>query len=117
MVNEFDQRIKRIEKEILDLKTASEYASMRNTYTTSATLTNGLYQIEYDVQDEDILATAFRAVDAYYCVPSLRTPSGNLQIMELQTKYWDNEQQAYITDSCPVTIISNYPVKSITRIS
>lgn len=118
MNNEFVDRLKRIEKELLNLKTANLYSSVRSARTTSTDyLTTGLYKIQYQSKGEPIISLFSQAIVGPYCWVYARTPDTNSQILEINTTYWDNETQQYITDSCPINIISNVPVISITRIS
>lgn len=118
MRNEFIERLKNIDNELLDLKTASKYSSVRSANTTSTDyLTTGLYKIEYKSKGEPIISFFYQAILGPYCWIYARTPDTNSQILEINTTYWSNQQQQYITDSCPISIVSNVPVISITRIS
>lgn len=118
MNNEFVNRLKNIENELLNLKTASKYSSVRSANTTSTGyLTTGLYTIVYEPKGEPIISFFYQAVSGPYCWVYARTPDSNSQILEINTTYWDNQQQQYITDSCPINIVSNVPILSIERIS
>ena len=117
MNNEFVNRLKKIENELLALKTATEYTSLRsmNALTTDF-LTTGFYQINYEKADEDIIAFCYPGLPETRCWVYVRTPGTNSQVVEVNTTYWDNETQQYITESCPISIISNAKVIGITRI-
>ena len=117
MNNEFDKELKYIEEELLKLKTASEYTSIKNASVFSnLRVTTGLYRITYKASDNPIIATVYKGIVGNYGRYYLRTPSGNTQIVEVVTTYWSNADQRYYTDENALTIISNTPVESIVRI-
>lgn len=117
MNNEFDKELKYIEEELLKLKTASEYTSIKNASVFSnLRVTTGLYRITYKASDNPIIATVYKGIVGNYGRYYLRTPSGNTQIVEVVTTYWSNADQRYYTDENTLTIISNTPVESIVRI-
>lgn len=117
MNNEFDKELKYIEEELLKLKTASEYTSIKNaSIFSNLRVTTGLYRITYKASDNPIIATAYKGIVGNYGYYYLRTPSGNTQIVEVVTTYWSNADQRYYTDENTLTIISNTPVESIVRI-
>lgn len=117
MNNEFDKELKYIEEELLKLKTASEYTSIKNASVFSnLRVTTGLYRITYKASDNPIIATAYKGIVGNYGYYYLRTPSGNTQIVEVVTTHWSNADQRYYTDENTLTIISNTPVESIVRI-
>lgn len=117
MNNEFDKELKYIEEELLKLKTASEYTSIKNASVFSnLRVTTGLYRITYKASDNPIIATVYKGILGNYGRYYLRTPSGNTQIVEVVTTYWSNADQRYYTDENTLTIISNTPVESIVRI-
>lgn len=107
MKNDFGQMIKNIENEILNLKTASEYASIRSAeYTASISVSTGLYRITYNNDGEPIFSFCYIGTDiSAFGIPYARTPENNSQIIE-------------VLESNPTTlvVISNVPVISITRI-
>lgn len=112
-----EKEIKAIEQEVLDLKTAAEYVSIKNaTITTSESVTTGLYKVEYEPGDQPILAMAYKGVISNYGVYQVRTASGNSQVIEVLTTYWDNAEQDYFTDTNSIVLISNRKVLSIERI-
>ena len=114
MQNSFDIAIKEIEDEILNLKTASEYSSVKSSYSTQVQVTTGLYQITYQDTAEPVFSFAFgTAVTDNFGVAQLRTPSGNTQIVEINT---DEVTYPSPTHTSQLTVIANKPVISITRI-
>jgi hypothetical protein len=118
MENEFVNRLKKIENELLALKTASEYSSMRTAYTAPIVrVTTGLYRVNYATDGQAILSQFYRQSDDTPCGIYERTPSTSSQVLEINTTVWDNTQQQYITYENGVRIVSNVPVVSITRIS
>ena len=117
MNNEFDKELKYIEEELLKLKTASEYTSIKKASVFSnLRVTTGLYRITYKASDNPIIAMVYKGIVGNYGRYYLRTPSGNTQIVEVVTTYWSNADQRYYTDENTLTIISNTPVESIVRI-
>ena len=103
----FEQVIKRIKDEILALKTASQYTSIRSAnFTAAVTVQQGLYQINYQNSGEPVFSFCYIGTNVEeYGSPYARTPQGNTQIIEV--KYNSN---------APLVIVSNVPVISITRI-
>ena len=117
MANKFAERIKRIEDELIALKTASEYSSMRTSYVTNpVTITTGLYRVEFNSGGQPILSNFYRQDAAVLCYISARTPVGNSQIVEVNTTRWDNERQEYVTYENGLLVVANVPIVSITRI-
>ncbi|MBP5470023.1 MAG: hypothetical protein J6Z11_12355 [Candidatus Riflebacteria bacterium] len=112
MKNEFDKELKNIEDELLNLKTASEYTSIKSTnYNNSWQVSTGLYQITYDNYG-DIATIAFLGdVETEFSPPDLRTPNGNKQIIEVVTT--DPDGTIYTTN---LTLISSQPVLSVVRL-
>ena len=115
--NDFTDKLKRIEQEILDLKTATQYSSIRTAYRVSTRVTTGLYKIDYGTDGQAIMSQFNRQDRNTPCYVSGRTPSSNSQIVEVDTTVWDNQQQQFITYENGLVIISNVPVSSVTRIS
>lgn len=117
MKNDFDSKIKHIEQEILDIKTASEFSSIRTSnVASSGTISTGLYRITYNSGGETIISMVYNGQSSY-CHLYPRTPSGNTQIVEVLTTEWSNETQSYTTYTNKLVVVSNVPVTSITRIS
>ena len=119
MKNDFANEIKAIEDELLALKTAAEYTSLRSAnYTSSATVNSGIYQITYETSNEPIFSIVYCGDDlAGKGFIYARTPSNNTQIIEADTTYYDFDTQTYVTVNVPVSIISNRAVTGIARIS
>lgn len=117
MKNDFDDRIKNIERELLALKTASEYSSVRTAnITSSGQISTGLYQITYQNTGESIISMMYQGTPDY-CNLYARTPVGNKQIVEVKTVRWNNSTQSYEYFTNRLIVVSNVPVTSITRIS
>lgn len=117
MKNDFDTRIKKIMQELTDLKTASEYTSVRaSSVTSSSTVSTGLYRITYNNNGETILSMFYNAQSSF-CRVFPRTPSGNSQVIEVLTTRWNNDTQSYENFTNKLIVVSNVPVASVTRIS
>lgn len=118
MKNEFDQRIKDNEQEILDLKTASEYTSVKLANFTSSTLVRtGVYQITYGAPNEEIISSVFCGTSgSNWGISYPRTPSGNTQIVEVNSDRYDDVTEGYVTYDVPLSIASNRPVTSVVRL-
>lgn len=119
-MNEFDVTIKRLERELLDLKTASEYSSTRSaSFGSVDRVSTGLYQVTYATGNEAIMATAFCEMIVgtdVYGIAKLRTPDVSSQIVEVNTNYRNFDTQQMVVGEATLRIISNRPVTSITRI-
>ena len=115
MAYEFEKEIKAIEDEIVALKTAADYASIRSArLRMSATVQTGLYRITYADSSEPI----FSFVYGDYIAGNgntvwARTPSGNTQVVEVCT---DIIAYPSPTMTTTLTVISNRPVVSIERL-
>lgn len=121
MDNEFADRIKKLNLELLALKTASLYTSIRNTVTAfSGNVYTGVYRIDYDNNGENIISDVY--TNKYRQVlgsVSLRTPQGSFQLVDVNTTYPDTSGGTGnpITYETSFVVVSNVPVTSITRIS
>lgn len=116
MANEFVNEIKNIESELLALKTASEYTSVKSAKTTtSQDVYTGLYQINYNTGGNEIVSMIY-AVNSNYTRLHPRTPGSSSQIVEVQSTRWNNSTQSYETFTNKMTVVSNVPVSSITRL-
>jgi hypothetical protein len=106
-MNEFDQTIKKIESELLAIKTASQYTSVRSAnFTSSISVQQGLYRVTYQNTGEPIFSFCYIGTNVEeYGSPYPRTPQGNTQVIEVKND-----------SSAPLVIVSNVPVISITRI-
>lgn len=118
MENKFVQEIKNIEAELLALKTGSGYTSIRPAnFTSSANVYSGVYQITYGGKNEQIFSIVDCKVTSGWIGSVFpRTPSNNTQIVEVQTTHLADDGTSYITDTCPLSIISNRPVTGVQRI-
>ena len=115
MKNDFDTMVNNIEKELLDLKTASEYSSVKSAYSTQISVTTGLYRITYQNTSEEVYSlVSGNPVNDNYGVAFARTPSSNTQVVEINT---DEMTYPSPTRTSRMTVIANKPIISITRIS
>lgn len=125
-MNEFEKRIKDIESELLNLKTATEYTSTRSL--TSAVIEGvytGMYLISYLSTDGYIASVAAcdeidapgRPGESLLGQAYLRTPNDNTQIVEVDTDYYNFDTRITETGTCSMMISSNVPITGITRIS
>ena len=120
MNNEFDKRIKNIEQELTDLKTASEYSSVRSAAIKySQTVYTGTYRITYENKGEPVFSLVHTGIisdeeDLGGAMP--RTPEGNTQIVEVFTSYFDENNQEIVKYTTMV-VVSNVAVTKIERIS
>ncbi|MBQ8984287.1 hypothetical protein IJ098_00510 [Candidatus Saccharibacteria bacterium] len=121
----FEKEIKYIEDEILNLKTASEYVSVKSlTSTVIDGVYTGMYQVNYAGNNESIISLvgcgeliAPSREDFLLGLAYPRTPIGNTQIIEINTDYTNFDTQQIETGTCSMIVNSNTPVISITRIS
>jgi hypothetical protein len=119
MKNEFAIRIKGIEDELTALKTAKEYTSVRSSVeSTWRNVTTGSFEVVYDNQGEKIMSYFFSQIVGDHS-PNIfaETPEGNSQIVQVSTTYYDYDSGNPVTFQSDLTIISNVPILSITRIS
>lgn len=123
MKNIFSQKIKKLEQELVDLKTASKYTSVKSSsYVSPTQVYTGTYQINYKSGEEPIMSKVYISsgtpswlrtlvVRAY-----LRTPSTDSQILEINTSVPDSGGQTPVTSNATITILSNREIASITRV-
>lgn len=118
MKNEFDAKIKDYEEEIVGLKTASEYTSVKLAYFTSSTLVQtGLYQITYEPSDEPIMSSVFCGTSgSAWGMAYPRTPTNNHQVVEVVSDWYNEDTGDYDRLNVPLSVSSNRPVSSIVRI-
>jgi hypothetical protein len=120
MNREFEKRLKSIEQELTDLKTASEYSSVRSAASAYSELVyTGSYLITYDNHGEPIFSmvhTGLIEVQADLGRSMARTPQGGTQVVDIFTSYQDSGGQEVVKYTTMV-VVSNVPVLSITRIS
>jgi len=124
MNRDFEERIKTIEAELVALKTASLYSSVRSSYAISPTyVRTGLYRVTYAETGEPIMSTFYintssPSWDDYLVLRIFpRTPVGNTQVLEINTTYSRDYGQTSQTYDVLLTALSNRPITSITRIS
>lgn len=119
MNNEFDKRIKNIEQELTDLKTASEYSSVRSAAIKySQTVYTGTYRITYQNVGEPVFSLVHTGIisdEEELGGARARTPEGNTQIVDVFTSYIDTNNQE-ITKYTTMVIVSNIPVVNIERL-
>lgn len=119
MKNDFDKKIKDIEQELIDLKTANKYTSVRSaSYTADALVYTGVYRISYENTDNPIFSIVYCSfMDSHWGIAYPRTPNGNEQIVEIDTTFFDSDLSTYVTKQVPLSIASNILVTGIERIS
>ena len=119
-MNSFEQRIKKIEAELIDLKTASKYVSTKNSYSNVVDgVYTGLYRVVYKPTDDyiiSIVGCGQISGTTYVGTAYPRTPNSNIQIVEIDTDYTDEETQQVQTGQSKMIITSNNPVESISRV-
>jgi len=117
MKNEFDRRLKNIEQELTDLKTAGEYTSVKSAeYTYGTLVSTGVYRITYETRPEAIFSIIYGSVSGSdVAIVEPRTPTSNHQIVDVVTTYYDGN--GYVTKQVPLSIISNRAVTDVERIS
>ena len=116
MENGFVNKIDYIEKELLGIKTASGYTSIRSATTTnSLTVTTGLYKITYNAGSDVVLSNVYARYQRYIWIYP-RTPSGNTQVVEVNTTRWNNSTQSYETFDNELVVVANVPISSIVRL-
>jgi hypothetical protein len=115
---ELEKRIKNAEQEIIDLKTSSQYTSIRSinfssgfkatigTYRATFSDNNGVLSLVYCSDSEGVWGSG---------IVYGRTPSGNTQIIEVG--YSEYALSGSSSDVVPITIISNSPVQSIQKLT
>lgn len=121
-MNEFEKRIKVIEQELVNLKTATEYTAVRSVqFGRVVKVQTGLYQITFDLPEaESVLAFAYCGLieeTDFYGTTSSRTPIGNTMVVEISTDYRDFDIQQMVTGIAPLYVLASRPVVSIERIS
>lgn len=119
MDNEFDRRLKNIEKEILNLKTSHEYTSVKNArYSASTQVYTGLYKITYENTSEKVFSLVYSGDSGSNWGRYVwdRTPVNNEQVIEVNTTIYNTSTQQYETINAPVAVVSNKKVLSIVRL-
>ena len=115
----FENRIKALELELLALKTASTYTSVRSaSFTASNLVYTGLYRITYGPPNEEIFSIVLCGTsDRQWGIGYPRTAGTNSQIVEVASDRFDSSTQTTTTLQVPLVVVSNRPVISIERIS
>lgn len=115
----FENRIKALELELLALKTASTYTSVRSANFTSSNLVyTGLYRITYGPPVEEIFSIVLCGTsERQWGKGYPRTAGANTQIVEVASDRFDPSTQTTTTLQVPLVVVSNRPVISIERIS
>lgn len=112
---EFEERIKKIELELTALKTAAGFSSTRSSSSTVASVSTGVYRVEFEESDEAIMAQYYLLTDVHGLTAKPRTASNGAQVVEVNTTYWGDD--GYITTVCSLEIIANRPVVGVVKIS
>lgn len=115
----FDNRVKALENELLALKTASVYTSVRSaSFTASNLVYTGLYRITYGPPAEEIFSIVLCGTsNRQWGVGYPRTAGTNTQIVEVASDRYNSSTQTTTTLQVPLVVVSNRPVVSIERIS
>lgn len=121
MNHELESKIKNIEQEILDLKTATKYSSLRSSSTIySQPLSTGNYRVTYNNHGNEVIALFFTEdTQGYRHGPARALPlNGSTQTVQIDASYaiWNDAQVSRGDFTVILTIISNYPVVSIEAI-
>jgi len=120
MSKEFESRLKQIEQEILDLKTAAEYSSVRSSSIIDTNpLGTGNYRVIYNNHGHEVISSFFtRGVQGIrHGGADVYPPEGNTQIVQIDASYASGDDPTVRVDYTVIlTIISNYPVVSIEAI-
>lgn len=116
MTSGFEGRIKKIEAELTNLKTASEYSSLKSaSFSSSFKVRTGLYQINYDPGRTSVMSFVYCDDTGHGSgIVYPRTPSGNVQVIEVNTDRTSGAD--IITDEANLIIVSNRPVNSVIRL-
>ena len=122
MRDDFDKKIKNLEREILDLKTACEYTSVRSSsITNSQVLNTGNYQVTFDNDGDEIMSMFFvndptgQHFGSVFALP----PQGSTQTLLIDaTDYqYSGATVVPVNFNVRLTAISNYPITNIVKIS
>ena len=119
MKNEFAERLKQIEQELTDLKTATNYTSIKSSVESSlVNATTGTYRITYNSQGEDVMSMFFSTKGDFMPIIMPQVISDNVQIVKINTTYFEASSSGYtpITDHTNLTIVSNVPIQSIVKV-
>lgn len=114
MKNDFSDKIKSIEEELLALKTNSQYTMARGfTFSSPTVSSTGVYRITYRSQGEQILSSITSLYPWNEDVARIwaRTPIGDTQDVEVSINPNWSGVNVYLS------VTSNYPIVSIQKIS
>ena len=114
----FEDRMKELENELLAIKTASAYASVRSASFTSSNLVHtGLYRITYGPPIDPIFSIVLCGTsNREWGIGYPRTAGNNTQIVEINSDRYDPYTQTVTTLDVPLVVVSNRPVTKIERI-
>ena len=117
MENKFDRRLKDVEQELTDLKTAMEYTSVRSArYSYGTSVYSGTYRLTYEPSDEPIFSIISASIAGEVGgVVGEHTPTNNHQVIEVNTYYYDGS--SYIVEQAQLSVVSNRAVTAVERIS
>lgn len=113
-MSNFSEEILYIENELLRLKTASNYTSVKSaSYGEQWQVSTGLYEITYENGGNEICANAYLgSTGDKWGRPHLRTPSDSKQIAEVITT-----DTSGVVNTVNMTIVSNCPIISVKKIT
>lgn len=121
-MNEFETRLKKMEQELTDLKTAAEYTAVRSAVLAQPlTVSTGLYRVQFEMPAaETLLAFAYCGLLNEADVPAMaypRTPEGTTVVVEVDTHYTVSGTGQTAVGTAEMRIVANWPVVSIERVS
>lgn len=120
-MNNFEEEIKYIERELQGLKTAQRYTSTKNVaIATFSDLQTGLYLVTFE--KEDFMADYFTGyldpAKSAWASAYPRTPNDDQQVIEIDTTTpGDDPDGARVDNSTDLAIVSSVPVKDFSRLS
>lgn len=120
-MNNFENEIKYIESELIALKTAKQYSSTRNVNISSyPNINTGLYLVTYEKSEfiSNVYPGYITGSSNLWGSVYQRTPSGNTQVIEVDTTTSGNDPEGPRDDNyITLTIISSVKVMSVQKIS
>lgn len=118
MIDELTKRIKNVEEELVRLKTARQYTSIKSANSAQISVHTGMYRVTYAGSNGQIISEAFTTlIGRNYASLRMRPPSDNYQDVEVKSYYWDSPTQQFIDQTITLSVVANYPIVSIERIS
>ena len=119
-MNYLEKKVNQLKNEILDLKTACIYSSVRPACSTVFDgVYTGIYKVTYSETDEYIASIPSCSIISgteYMGVTYPRTAQNGIQLIEVSTDYTNFDTQEIETGTASLIIISNFPVSKIERI-